>query len=125
MRDGAAETWIATAAEVGAGPDGRVDLDKLAAALYARGSRAVLLEGGPTLAGAALAAGLVDRVVAYLAPALLGAGKAALGDAGISTIEQALRLDVSDVTVIGTDIRITGTPRSTTLPTTATATQEA
>lgn len=129
VRDGAAETWIATAAEVGAGPDGRVDLDKLAAALYARGSRAALLEGGPTLAGAALAAGLVDRVVAYLAPALLGAGPAALGDAGISTIEQALRLDVSDVTVIGTDIRITGTPRSSRLAAAplamATATQEA
>jgi diaminohydroxyphosphoribosylaminopyrimidine deaminase/5-amino-6-(5-phosphoribosylamino)uracil reductase len=114
VRDAAAETWIATAAEVGAGPDGRVDLDKLLAALYARGSRSVLLEGGPTLAGAALAAGLVDRVVGYLAPALLGAGPAALGDAGITSIGQALRLDVTDVTVVGTDIRITGTPRSTT-----------
>ena len=116
VRDGAAETWIATAAEVGAGPDGRVDLPKLFAALHARGSRSVLLEGGPTLAGAALRAGLVDRVVGYLAPALLGAGPAALGEAGISTIGQALRLDVTDVTVIGTDVRITATPRITTAP---------
>lgn len=114
VRDDAAPTWIATAAEVGAGPDGRVDLPKLAAALYARGSRAVLLEGGPTLAGAALRAGIVDRIVGYVAPALLGAGPAALHEAGISTIDHALRLDVTDVTVVGTDIRITATPRSTT-----------
>jgi len=113
VRDDSAETWIATAAEVGAGPDGRVDLDKLTAALHARGCRSVLLEGGPTLAGAALAAGLVDRVVGYVAPVLLGAGPAALVDAGISSIGEALRLDVTDVTVVGTDVRITGTPRST------------
>jgi diaminohydroxyphosphoribosylaminopyrimidine deaminase/5-amino-6-(5-phosphoribosylamino)uracil reductase len=114
VRDAAAETWIATAAEVGAGPDGRVDLTKLLAALYARGSRAVLLEGGPTLAGSALAAGLVDRVVGYLAPALLGAGPAALQEAGISSIGQALRLDITDLTLVGPDVRITATPRAST-----------
>ncbi|MEK8106639.1 dihydrofolate reductase family protein [Micromonospora sp. M12] len=47
VRDGAARTWIATADEVGAGPDGRVDLSALLAALHQRGIRAVLLEGGP------------------------------------------------------------------------------
>jgi diaminohydroxyphosphoribosylaminopyrimidine deaminase/5-amino-6-(5-phosphoribosylamino)uracil reductase len=116
VRDGAAATWIATAAEVGADPDGHVDLAKLLAALHARGSRSVLLEGGPTLAGAALRAGLVDRVVGYLAPALLGAGPAALAEAGITTIDRALRLDVTDVALVGTDVRITATPRSTTAP---------
>jgi diaminohydroxyphosphoribosylaminopyrimidine deaminase/5-amino-6-(5-phosphoribosylamino)uracil reductase len=73
--------------------------------------RSVLLEGGPTLAGAAVRAGVVDRVVGYLAPALLGAGPAALAAAGISTIDEALRLDVTDVTTVGADIRITATPR--------------
>jgi diaminohydroxyphosphoribosylaminopyrimidine deaminase / 5-amino-6-(5-phosphoribosylamino)uracil reductase len=100
--------WIATAAEVGADPDGRVDLRKLMSALYERGARRVLLEGGPTLAGAFLRAGLVDRVVAYVAPALLGAGPAALADAGISGIDEALRLNVTDVVALGPDIRITG-----------------
>src|SRR4051812_46511603 len=42
VRDGAAPTWIVTAAEAGAGPDGRVDLGALMAALYRRGVRAAL-----------------------------------------------------------------------------------
>ncbi|WP_341720383.1 bifunctional diaminohydroxyphosphoribosylaminopyrimidine deaminase/5-amino-6-(5-phosphoribosylamino)uracil reductase RibD [Micromonospora sp. FIMYZ51] len=111
VRDGAARTWIATAAEVGAGADGGVDLPALLAALHARGVRAVLLEGGPRLAGAFLAAGLVDRVVGYLAPRLLGAGPAALVDAGVTTIAEAIDLEIIDVTQIGPDLRITAFPR--------------
>ncbi|WP_432050941.1 bifunctional diaminohydroxyphosphoribosylaminopyrimidine deaminase/5-amino-6-(5-phosphoribosylamino)uracil reductase RibD [Verrucosispora sp. NA02020] len=111
VRDGAARTWIATAAEVGTGPDGGVDLFALMAALHGRGVRAVLLEGGPRLAGAFLAAGLVDRVVGYLAPRLLGAGPAALVDAGVRTIAEAIDLELTDVTQIGPDLRITALPR--------------
>ncbi|WP_262413795.1 bifunctional diaminohydroxyphosphoribosylaminopyrimidine deaminase/5-amino-6-(5-phosphoribosylamino)uracil reductase RibD [Actinacidiphila acidipaludis] len=87
-----------------------LDIDALLAELYARGVRSVLLEGGPTLAGAFVAAGAVDTVVAYLAPALLGAGPNALADAGISTIAQALRLDVTDVDRVGPDLRVTAVP---------------
>ncbi|MGW8765480.1 bifunctional diaminohydroxyphosphoribosylaminopyrimidine deaminase/5-amino-6-(5-phosphoribosylamino)uracil reductase RibD [Streptomyces sp. NPDC055815] len=79
-------------------------------ALHARGVRSVLLEGGPTLAGAFIAAGAVDQVVGYLAPVLLGAGPAALADAGITTITEALRLDITEATRIGTDLRITAVP---------------
>ena len=67
----------------------------------------MLLEGGPTLAGAFVAAGLVDRIVAYIAPALLGAGLSALGDAGIETLAAALRLHVDAVDLVGDDVRIT------------------
>ncbi|WP_434743721.1 bifunctional diaminohydroxyphosphoribosylaminopyrimidine deaminase/5-amino-6-(5-phosphoribosylamino)uracil reductase RibD [Micromonospora sp. SH-82] len=111
VRDGAARTWIATAEEVGADVDGRVDLPALLSALHARGVRAALLEGGPRLAGAFLAAGLVDRVVGYLAPRLLGAGPTALVDAGVTTITEAIDLDVTDVCQIGPDLRITAVPR--------------
>ncbi|TDC37052.1 bifunctional diaminohydroxyphosphoribosylaminopyrimidine deaminase/5-amino-6-(5-phosphoribosylamino)uracil reductase RibD [Micromonospora sp. 15K316] len=111
VRDGAARTWIATVAEVGAGKDGRVDLPALLAALHQRGIRAVLLEGGPRLAGAFLAAGLVDKVVGYVAPRLLGAGPAALVDAGVTTIAEAIDLELIDVTQIGPDLRITALPR--------------
>jgi diaminohydroxyphosphoribosylaminopyrimidine deaminase / 5-amino-6-(5-phosphoribosylamino)uracil reductase len=68
--------------------------------LFARDRQHVLLEGGPTLAAAFLAAGLVDEVVAYVAPMLLGAGRSAAGDLGITTIADALHLPVTDVTVL-------------------------
>ncbi|WNO75757.1 bifunctional diaminohydroxyphosphoribosylaminopyrimidine deaminase/5-amino-6-(5-phosphoribosylamino)uracil reductase RibD [Streptomyces sp. AM8-1-1] len=83
----------------------------LLAALHERGVRSVLLEGGPTLAGAFVAEGAVDQVVGYLAPVLLGAGPAALADAGISTLPEALRLDVTEAVRIGPDLRITATPK--------------
>ncbi len=74
--------------------------------LWEAGTRHVWLEGGPTLAAAFLAAGLVDEVVAYIAPALLGAGPAAVGDLGVHTISDALRLDLVDVATIGGDLRL-------------------
>ncbi|MCQ4041063.1 bifunctional diaminohydroxyphosphoribosylaminopyrimidine deaminase/5-amino-6-(5-phosphoribosylamino)uracil reductase RibD, partial [Streptantibioticus rubrisoli] len=121
--DSAAPTLVAVAEDAETGhlnaevlrlpraAEGRgLDPYALLSALYQRDVRSVLLEGGPTLAGAFLAAGLVDKVIGYIAPALLGAGPAALADAGIPTIERALRLDVADVQPIGPDIRITAYP---------------
>jgi diaminohydroxyphosphoribosylaminopyrimidine deaminase/5-amino-6-(5-phosphoribosylamino)uracil reductase len=85
------------------------------AMLFARDRQHVLLEGGPTVAAAFLAAGLVDEVVTYVAPMLLGAGLSAVGDLGIRTIADARRLDLVDVTTIGTgveaNVRLTMTPR--------------
>ena len=78
--------------------------------LFVRDRQHVWLEGGPTLAGAFVHAGVVDRVVAYLAPALLGAGPAALADAGVATVSRAVRLDIDDVTRVGSDLRITARP---------------
>ena len=82
--------------------------------LYARDRQHVFLEGGPTLAAAFFEAGLVDEVVAYVAPMLLGAGRNAVADLGISTIAAARHLAVTDVTVLApeaagddTNIRIT------------------
>lgn len=93
-------------------PGGRgLDLTALLAELHRRELRAVLLEGGPTLAGAFLAAGLVDKVTGYLAPALLGAGPAALGEAAVTTIAGARRLDLTEVARVGPDLRITAVPR--------------
>ena len=66
----------------------------------------IQIEGGPTLAGAFLAAGVVDRVVAYLAPAVLGSGSAAVENAGIGTIADAIRFRTETVTMIGNDILI-------------------
>ncbi|WP_127784787.1 bifunctional diaminohydroxyphosphoribosylaminopyrimidine deaminase/5-amino-6-(5-phosphoribosylamino)uracil reductase RibD [Rhodococcus sp. X156] len=71
----------------------------------------VLLEGGATLAGAFVAAGLVDRVVAYIAPTLLGSGVAALGDAGVRTMTDALQMVTEDVQLLGNDVRVSAVPR--------------
>jgi diaminohydroxyphosphoribosylaminopyrimidine deaminase / 5-amino-6-(5-phosphoribosylamino)uracil reductase len=90
--------------------DGRVDLLALLHALQEREVVSVLLEGGPTLAGAFVRQGLVDRVVGYLAPALLGDGPPALQDAGVGTIAQAHRLRLDDVTRTGGDVRLTLRP---------------
>ncbi|SCD65943.1 diaminohydroxyphosphoribosylaminopyrimidine deaminase / 5-amino-6-(5-phosphoribosylamino)uracil reductase, partial [Streptomyces sp. BpilaLS-43] len=87
-----------------------LDVPALLAALHARGVRSVLLEGGPVLAGSFVAAGTVDTVVGYLAPVLLGAGPAALADAGITTLSQALRLAVTETVRIGPDLRVTAVP---------------
>ncbi len=82
--------------------------------LFARDRQHVFLEGGPTLASAFLRAGLVDEVVTYVAPMLLGAGRSAVAELGITTIGDALHLDVTDVTVLGegadTNVRLTMTP---------------
>jgi diaminohydroxyphosphoribosylaminopyrimidine deaminase/5-amino-6-(5-phosphoribosylamino)uracil reductase len=84
------------------------------AELYALDRRHVFLEGGPTLAAGFVRAGLVDEVVVYLAPMLLGAGASAVADLGIGTIADALHLQIADVTTLGTgpdtNVRITLTP---------------
>jgi len=70
-------------------------------ALFARDRQHVFLEGGPTLAAAFLGAGLVDEVVAYVAPMLLGSGLNAVADLGITTIADAVRFEVADISVVG------------------------
>jgi diaminohydroxyphosphoribosylaminopyrimidine deaminase/5-amino-6-(5-phosphoribosylamino)uracil reductase len=77
------------------------DPEKALTELYARDRQHVFLEGGPTLAAAFLRAGLVDEIVTYVAPMLLGAGRSAVADLGITTIADALRPRVTDITVLG------------------------
>ncbi|MEQ6902733.1 bifunctional diaminohydroxyphosphoribosylaminopyrimidine deaminase/5-amino-6-(5-phosphoribosylamino)uracil reductase RibD [Nocardioides sp. YIM 152588] len=91
------------------------DPEKALAELWALGRQHVFLEGGPTLAAAFLADGLVDEVVAYVAPTLLGAGRSAVADLGITTIDDALRLEIVDAALVGegpdADVRIIARPR--------------
>lgn len=79
-------------------------------ALFDLGVRHVLLEGGPTVAGAFVEAHCVDEVVAYLAPTLLGDGPSALGHAGIGSLDEAVTLDVQSVSRLGGDIKIVAHP---------------
>lgn len=72
--------------------------------LGAREVRHLLVEGGPTLATALLAADVVDEVHAYVAPVLLGAGATAVGDLGVTTIDDAARFGTREVTRLGDDV---------------------
>ena len=81
------------------------------ATLAEREIRHVWLEGGPRLAGAFWNAGLVDRVVGYIAPAMLGSGRAAL-EGQATTLADLRRIRIDDLRRIGPDIRIVGTPES-------------
>jgi len=76
------------------------DPERALAELWSRGRQHVFLEGGPTLAAAFLRAGLVDEIVVYVAPMLLGAGRSAVADLGITSIGEALRPSVTDITVL-------------------------
>jgi diaminohydroxyphosphoribosylaminopyrimidine deaminase/5-amino-6-(5-phosphoribosylamino)uracil reductase len=84
------------------------DLSEAMTTVHEAGVRSVLVEGGPTIAGALLKAGLVDEVVAYIAPVLIGDGKNALAGLTLATIADALRLQEVQVSVLGDDVRIVG-----------------
>jgi diaminohydroxyphosphoribosylaminopyrimidine deaminase/5-amino-6-(5-phosphoribosylamino)uracil reductase len=88
-----------------------LDLYALLKALEDRGVRSLFLEGGPTLAGSFLAEGLIDRVIAYVAPVLIGGGgKAALEGPGAPSIGDARRFRLVEVTRIGPDVRMVAEP---------------
>ncbi len=84
--------------------------------MFDLGRQHVFLEGGPQLAAAFLQARVVDEVVVYVAPKLLGAGASAVADLGIGTIADALDLTITEVTSVGTgpdaNVRLTMTPAS-------------
>ncbi|HMC68963.1 MAG TPA: bifunctional diaminohydroxyphosphoribosylaminopyrimidine deaminase/5-amino-6-(5-phosphoribosylamino)uracil reductase RibD, partial [Mycobacteriales bacterium] len=89
--------------------DGHLDLHALLAVLYEREALQLLLEGGARLAGSFVRQRLVDKVVGYHAPALLGAGPPVLADAGVTTLAAALRLHLDDVRQLGEDVRVEAT----------------
>lgn len=76
------------------------------AALWDSGARDVLLEGGAGLAQSFLEAGAVDMVQAYLAPALLGAGRGVLGGPVAATLADAHRFTRTLVRPVGDDVLI-------------------
>lgn len=80
--------------------------------LQRRGIRSLFVEGGPTLASAFLAAGLVDEILVYFAPALLGGPRLALDDLGVATIADAVRLDIAAVERLGDDLLVVAHPVS-------------
>jgi diaminohydroxyphosphoribosylaminopyrimidine deaminase/5-amino-6-(5-phosphoribosylamino)uracil reductase len=72
-----------------------------------RGFNQVLIESGPTLGTALLREDLIDEIILFQAPTLLGAGTPSIGDLGITNISDRMDFEISDVEIIGADLKIT------------------
>jgi len=97
-----------------AGSGGRVDLASLLRSLARREINEMLVEAGPTLAGALLEAGLVDEIVLYLAPHLMGdAARGLFRLPGLERMQDRVELAIRDLRMIGPDLRITAVPLET------------
>jgi diaminohydroxyphosphoribosylaminopyrimidine deaminase/5-amino-6-(5-phosphoribosylamino)uracil reductase len=91
---------------------GEVDLESLFRYLAGEEINEILIEAGATLAGSALQAGLVDELVLYLAPHLMGdEGRGLFRLPGLERMADRIELDIRDLRMVGPDIRITAVPR--------------
>lgn len=77
---------------------------KALAELWAIGVKSVWVEGGPKVASEFVKAGLVDEIIVYLAPMLLGGNNVSLQDIGVETMSQAMGLELVENKMLGRDI---------------------
>lgn len=90
------------------GPNGVVDLVALMDQLAMREINEVLVETGPTLAGALLEARCVDELIVYIAPSLLGDDARGMFHLrGVKELAQRVQLHINDIRQVGEDVRIT------------------
>ena len=87
--------------------EGKVDLLRLTQHLAGLGINEVLVEAGINLDSALLRAGVVDELLLYLAPHLLGdAGRGMLDLGDLTQMDQRLELDIRDTRLFGPDLRV-------------------
>ncbi len=89
---------------------GLLDLEKLLKALGERGITSVLVEGGGILLGSLFDRGLVDKVIAFIAPIILGGAEAktAVAGKGVDKVVDAIRLERIRVETFGEDLMVSG-----------------
>lgn len=92
------------------GADGRVDLPAVLRDLGQRGTNELHVEAGQQLNGALLRAGLVDELLVYLAPKLLGAGLGMANIGPLQSLAEAQALEFTDVQHVGPDLRVLARP---------------
>ncbi len=90
--------------------DGRVDLPAMLQRLAQDGVNELHVEAGAVLNGALLAAGLVDELLIYLAPRLLGPGRPWAALPALLTLADGIELQLQDLRRVGDDIRILARP---------------
>jgi len=90
--------------------DGRIDLKQMLDELGKQEINEVMVEAGRTLSGAMLQAGLVDELVIYMAPLLLGDKARGMFDLPELTEMAGRKLSIKDVTMVGRDLRIRAVP---------------
>ena len=88
--------------------DGRVDLRKLMEYLGKQGIDSVLLEGGGTLNDAALSAGIVNEICAFIAPKIFGGAgaKTPVSGIGVAHPAEAVMLTLRQMETIGDDLML-------------------
>ena len=93
-------------------PDGSVDLERLLTRLGELGKLSVLVEGGGTLFGSLFDQGLVDKVVACVAPTIVGGvgAPSPVEGTGVERMADARRLDRVEMVQLGRDVAIIGYP---------------
>lgn len=89
----------------------RVNLSAVLSELARRDVNEVLVEAGPTLTGALLQQGLIDELICYVAPRLLGDEARPMARLpGIETLDASMKVQTTDVRQIGSDLRLTLRP---------------
>jgi len=83
-----------------------VDLPALLRELAGRGCNEVLVEAGPRLVGAFLAAGLWDELLVYVAPKLLGSDARPMAQLGLASMAESVHGTIVDCTPVGEDLRL-------------------
>lgn len=107
LEEAGAELWQAVP-----GPTRRVDPALALATLAGREVNEVMVEAGPTLSGTLLQADLVDELIVYMAPHLLGhEGNPLLRLPGLSRMSDRVGVEVAEVRQFGDDLRIIARPR--------------
>jgi len=128
VTDGEAPTWLITTNKADKGKIAKmralgvnmivlsdsVEIPDLLKALAERGITSLFVEGGAEVHGSFLKAGAFQQLISYFAPKLFGGKQApsVFGGKGLVHIEDAVSLQIKDVTMIGEDIRVIAKPRS-------------
>lgn len=90
------------------GNDGRVDLDRLLTLLAEKKVNEVMVEAGAGVAGAFIARDMVDEIIVYSSPDILGSsGRGMFVIRGMRNIENRVRFEIKNISRLGRDLKVT------------------